>query len=79
MLEFVIGKNGSIRLNNGIPKLLVMLFQDDDQACGLRIESARDMLDGVSDELFDTSVGDGGFIGELVERAALFRHLEKSL
>ena len=55
----------------------MLLFQYDDRAGGLRVESAGHMLDGVVDELLDAVVGDGGLVGELVEGTTLFGELQE--
>ena len=44
----------------------MLLFQDDDEARGLGVESAGDVFDGFGDDFFYAVVGDGGFGGELV-------------
>jgi len=57
----------------------VLLLQHDDHACGLAVEGAGDVLDRVLDELFDASLGDGGFVVYLVEGAAAFDEGEEGL
>ena len=63
MLEFVIRKHGLVDVDDGVPELLVVFFEDEDYAGGLGVEGAGDVFDGVVDELFDAGIGDCGFVG----------------
>lgn len=55
-----------------------MLFaHHGDDTCGLTVEGAGDVLDGVGYELLDAVIGDGGFVGDLVEGAAGFDEFEE--
>lgn len=79
VLKLVRGQLQLVNLHDGVPQLLVLLLQHDDQARGLGVEGAGDVLDGVGDELFDAGVGDGGLVGELVVGAAGFGEVEQGL
>ena len=79
MLKLVRGQLHLVDLHDGVPELLVLLLEHDDEAGGLRVEGAGDVLDGVGDELLDAAVRDGGFVGQLVVGAAGLDGLEQVL
>ena len=60
---------GNYRLQhllNQLPELVVVGFQQDDEAGGLRVEGRGHVQDGVSDKLDDTVVGGRGFLVQSV-------------
>lgn len=57
----------------------MLLLEHDDEACGLAVEGAGNVFDGVLDELLDAGVRDGGFVGDLVEGAAGADEFEEGL
>jgi len=79
VLEFIVWEHDFVDFHDGVPELLMVLLQDDDRAGCLGVEGAGDMLDGVVDELFDTGVGNGGLVGELVVCTTLLYKIGESL
>ena len=79
VLELVGGQLHLVDLHDGIPELLVLFLEHDDDAGGLGVEGAGDVLDGVGDELLEAGVGDGRLVGQLVEGAAVFGGVEEIL
>ena len=77
MLELVGGQLHLVDLHDGIPELLVLFLEHDDGAGGLGVEGAGGVFDGVGDELLDAGVGDGGFVGQLVDGATGFGRVEE--
>ena len=55
-----------------LPELLVFVVEQDDNTCGLGVETARHVQDVVSSDFLNTSVRDGDFVGELVDSSAVF-------
>ena len=49
----------------------MLVFQQEDEAGGLRVEGGRDVFDELGDDCFDAVVGDGGGLGEGVDAAAV--------
>ena len=47
-----------------IPELLVLVLEQQDDACGLRVEGGGGVQDGLVDDVLDAGVGDGGGGGE---------------
>lgn len=62
MLELVRRQHGLVDLRDHVPKLGVLLVQDDDDSGGLGVEGAGDMLDSLRDELLNAGVRNGGLI-----------------
>lgn len=56
VLELVGRQLHFVDLQDSIPQFLVLFLQHNDQASGLGVEGAGDMLDGVGNELFDAGV-----------------------
>ena len=77
VLELVGRQLQLVNLHDGIPQLLMLVLEHDDQARGLGVEGAGDVLHGVGDELLDAGVGDGGLVGQLVVGAAGFGEVEE--
>ena len=55
-----------------LPELLVFVVEEDNDTCGLRVETARHVQNIVSSDFLNTSVRDGDFVGELVDSSAVF-------
>ena len=72
LLELIVREGDAVDFDDGVPELLVLLFQDQDDARGPGVKGAGDVLDGVVDKFCDAGVGDGGSGGEFVEGATLF-------
>lgn len=75
--ELVLGHLGLEDLLDKLPELLVLLVQEDNKACGLRVERRRNVLDGLGDELLDTLIGDGDLVGQGVDGAAVAHSIEE--
>lgn len=59
------------------PELLVLIVKQDNNASGLRIETAGDVKDVVSSNLLNTSIRDGDLVGDLVDGSAVLASLEE--
>lgn len=59
------------------PELLVLVVEQDNNASGLRVETAGDVKDVVSGNLLNTSIRDGDLVGDLVDGSAVFASLEE--
>ncbi len=57
----------------------MLLLQDDDGTCGLRVERAGSVLNGVGDEFFDAGIRNGGLIRHLIECTAVLDRSEEGL
>ena len=44
---------------DGVPEVVVIFFEEDDETGGLRVEGAGDVFDCVGYDFFDAGVGDG--------------------
>lgn len=63
---FISRQHGLVDFHDRIPELGVLVFEHENYACGLGVEGARYVEDGLGDELFDAGVGDGGGGAKLV-------------
>jgi hypothetical protein len=72
---------GDLRLQDVLdvlPELLVLFIEENHETGRLRVEGRGNVLDGLGDNLLDTVVGDGEFIGEGVDGAAVARGVEEA-
>ena len=69
--------DGLENLLSDIPKLDVLLFQQDNHSCRLGVEGRRDMEEGFGDDLLDLSIRDRRLLLELVNGAAILDRLEE--
>lgn len=67
MLPFVLWHNGLEDVTNDIPKLVVLVLEQDYYASGLRIEGARHFRYRCLEDLLDPRVGDGALLRELID------------
>lgn len=70
-LPLVLRHDGFEDVAHDVPELVVLVFQEEDQACGLGVEGGWDVLDEVGDDLLDAGIGDGGVLVEGVDAAAV--------
>lgn len=76
-LPLVLGHDGFEDIAHDVPELVVLVLQEEDQACGLGVEGGGDVLDEVGDDLLDAGVGDRGVLVEGVDAAAVSGGVEK--
>lgn len=78
MLELVRRQCRPVDLPHSLPKLLVLVLQDQDQSCGLRVEGAGDIEESVFDYLLNPRVRDGGGVAKTVHAVAVFDGIEEA-
>ncbi len=71
VLPLVLRHVGLEDVAHDVPESVVVVFKEDDDAGGLRVEGRGDLLDGEAEQLLDCLVVDGGFLVELVDGAAV--------
>lgn len=60
-----------------VPELDVLLFQQDNHACGLGVEARGNVEEGFGDDLLDLRIRDRRFLLELVDGATVLDRLEE--
>jgi len=60
-----------------IPELVMLLLDQEDDACTLAVEGGGNMEESLGDNILDLLVGDGGFFLELVVSTSCFDGIEK--
>jgi hypothetical protein len=60
-----------------LPELLVFVIEQNNKTGGCRIETVRDVKNVVSSQLLNASVGNGDFVGQLVDGSAVFAGAEE--
>lgn len=71
MLPAVGGDDGLQDLAGGVPELVMVGVEEDDDAVGLGVEGGGDVAQGVLDDLLDALLGDGEGLVEDVMRASV--------
>jgi hypothetical protein len=71
--------NGFQHILGNVPKLLMLGFDQEHDAARLGVEAARNMKNGVLDNLLNASVGDRRLVLESVVGAALDHGVEEGL
>ena len=79
VIELVLGQLLLVHLHSNIPHLGVRFLKQHDHTTGLRVEATGRVEHGLLDEFLDAGVGDGGFVGELVDGAAGLDGLEEGV
>jgi len=77
MLELVCRQRRPVNLPHSLPKLFMLVFQNQHQSCGLRVEGAGDIEESVFDYLLNPRVWDGGGVAETVHAMAVFDSIEE--
>jgi hypothetical protein len=67
----VLRDDGFEGVADNVPELVVLVFQQEDETGGLRVEGGGDVFDELGDDLFDAVVGDRGGFVEGVDAAAV--------
>jgi hypothetical protein len=70
-LPLVLGDNGFEGIADNVPELVVLVFEQEDEAGGLGVEGGGDVFDELGDDFLDAVVGDWGGFGEGVDAAAV--------
>ncbi len=78
-LEFVLGQLLFVHLGGRVPHLDMVLLEQHNHAGGLRVEGAGGVEHSVVDDFLDAGVRDGGFVAQLVHRAAGLDGVEKGI
>lgn len=71
VLPLVFGHMGLEDGGDDVPELVVLVPEQDDEASGLGVEGAGDVLDGDAQDLLDLLVVDGAVLVQLVDGATV--------